>query len=137
MKKDIETSIKVYNEQFARDRISQEKLDHFCSALKDYLSEIRQAESNNQTEEHFKGLIKDFLKSEFYSDRRYSINTDGRHIDSAIKDNGDLRVIIEAKSLFNKNEFPTENNIVCKGLSELVYYYLFSTRDVSGENLPE
>jgi len=132
MKRDIETSLRIYNEQFARDRISQEKLDHFCSALKEYISEIKKAEKNNQIEEYYKGLVNTFLKSEFYADKRYIINTDGRHIDSAIKDNGNLRVIIEAKSINNRTEFPTDTNIICKGLSELVYYYLFSTRDVSG-----
>lgn len=66
----------------------------------------------------------------FYSDSRFSINTDG-NIDSTIKENGKLLAIIKAKAPQNKTEMITEENINKKALWEAVYYYLEKTIDVS------
>ena len=82
------------------------------------------------------GVLNSFLKKVFYSAERFSINTDG-FIDSAIKDDGNLRVIIETKTWQNKNEFPKESSLICKGLCELILYYLRATRDVTGERVKQ
>ena len=102
----------------------------FKEKLNSYINKVNTAVSNNENEEHIKNIINDFLRMSFYSDNRFSINTDG-YIDSTIKENGKLLAIIEAKSPQNKAEMITEDNINKKALWEAVYYYLEKTIDVS------
>ena len=102
----------------------------FKEKLNSYINKVNTAVSNNENEEHIKNIINDFLRMSFYSDNRFSINTDG-YIDSTIKENGKLLAIIEAKAPQNKAEMITEDNINKKALWEAVYYYLEKTIDVS------
>ena len=136
MQKDLKTALKNYNEQYARDRVSQEKLDFFSENLVKYASDVCAATERHENEEFYKNLLNSFLKNVFYSAERFTINTDG-FIDSAIKDAGNLRVIIETKTWQNKNEFPKDSSLICKGLCELILYYLRATRDVTGEKVKQ
>ena len=108
------------------DRIYSE----FKSELDLYVKNINKAISDNENEEHIKNIINDFLRRNFYSDKKYSINTDG-NIDSAIKENDSLLAIIEAKSPQNKQEMPTCDNINKKALWESVYYFLERAVNIS------
>lgn len=72
----------------------------------------------------------DFLRRNFYSDKKYSINTDG-NIDSAIKENDRLLAIIEAKAPQNKPEMPTCDNMNKKALWESVYCFLERAVNIS------
>ena len=110
--------------------VSSNTLSEFKTALNSYISKINIAVSHNENEEHIKNIINDFLRMSFYSDSRFSINTDG-NIDSTIKENGNLLAIIEAKAPQNKAEMISEQNINKKALWEAVYYYLEKTIDVS------
>lgn len=103
--------------------VSSNTLSEFKTALNSYISKINIAVSHNENEEHIKNIINDFLRMSFYSDSRFSINTDG-NIDSTIKENGNLLAIIEAKAPQNKAEMISEQNINKKALWEAVYYYL-------------
>ena len=113
-----------------KESVSTTVLSEFKTALNSYISKINIAVANEENEEHIKNIINDFLRMSFYSDSRFSINTDG-NIDSSIKENGKLLAIIEAKAPQNKSEMVTEENINKKALWEAVYYYLEKTIDVS------
>ena len=102
----------------------------FRKRVLEYIARIDEAVSNNENEEHVKNIINDFLRMNFYSDSRFSINTDG-YIDSTIKENGRLYAIIETKQPSNKNEMPSENSINKKALWEAVYYFMERTIDVT------
>lgn len=113
-----------------KESVSTTVLSEFKTVLNSYISKINIAVANEENEEHIKNIINDFLRMSFYSDSRFSINTDG-NIDSSIKENGKLLAIIEAKAPQNKSEMVTEENINKKALWEAVYYYLEKTIDVS------
>lgn len=80
----------------------------------------------NETEEHNKALIRDFLLDSFYRGHN-EINTSG-DIDDAIYDGNSssfhVAVLMEAKSPSNKSEFPTKNNLNCKAMQETVLYFM-------------
>ena len=86
--------------------------------------EILQSKQN-ESEEHQKNLISDFLKSILPNN---FINTSNR-IDLAIYNGQDststLGVIIETKRLNNFSEMMTTKNINTKAFQEVVSYYLF------------
>ena len=86
--------------------------------------EILQSKQN-ESEEHQKNLISDFLKSILPNN---FINTSNR-IDLAIYNGQDststLGVIIETKRLNNVSEMMTTKNINTKAFQEVVSYYLF------------
>lgn len=115
---------------FPKMAVSDEVFQEFKLTLSSYIKAIRTAVSNNENEEHIKNIINDFLRMTFYNDKKFSINTDG-YIDSAIKENGKLLAIIEAKLPLNKNEMVTVDNMNKKALWEAVYYFLEKTIDVS------
>ena len=102
----------------------------FRSNFISYIEKIKTASQNNENEEHIKNIMNDFLRMNFYSEARFSINTDG-NIDSAIKENGELLVIIETKTPYNKSEMIYEGNLNRKALHEVVYYYLERAVDTS------
>ena len=110
--------------------LSADDFASFKSAFKSYVDKVKVAISNNENEEHIKNIINDFLRMSFYSDAKFSINTDG-NIDSAIKENGELMAIIETKAPQNKAEMITENHLNRKALHEMVYYYLERAVDIS------
>ena len=95
----------------------------FENKLISYL-EILQSKQN-ESEEHQKNLISDFLKSILPNN---FINTSNR-IDLAIYNGQDststLGVIIETKRLNNVSEMMTTKNINTKAFQEVVSYYLF------------
>ncbi len=110
--------------------ISKEKIQSFKTAIQKYINEIQNAIDNKENEEHLKNIINSFLLLNFYSDSKYTINTDG-NVDSAIKQDGKLLAIIEAKTPYNKAEMLSETNINRKALWEAIYYYLERTVDIS------
>ena len=113
-----------------KSTISKVELQGFKSALKKYINDIQNAIDNKENEEHLKNIINSFLLLQFYSDNKYTINTDG-NVDSAIKQEGELRAIIETKTPHNKAEMLSVLNINRKALWEAIYYYLERTVDIS------
>lgn len=61
--------------------LSADDFASFKSAFKSYVDKVKVAIGNNENEEHIKNIINDFLRMSFYSDAKFSINTDG-NIDS-------------------------------------------------------
>ena len=133
-KQNINNALKSYNANYYSEPVLNEKLEKFHNNLKNYIDNIKIANDNNENEEHIKNIVNTFLKDNFYQNNKYSINTD-QYIDSTIKTNGDLNVIIETKKIKNKSEMLDENNINKKALWELTYYFLESTRDTSEEKV--
>ncbi|PAF53884.1 hypothetical protein BKH42_03890 [Helicobacter sp. 13S00482-2] len=94
---------------------SQKQIDEF----KSHISKLQQT-NTEETEEHQKNAINSFLTQSF----KYDINTKGR-IDAAIYEDNEAKVIIEAKSLKNKSEFPAgEDTLESKAFCESILYYL-------------
>ncbi len=91
------------------------QLQQRCTAIVD----------KNETEEHLKEPIREFLQQRFGD--QYLINTKGR-VDMAIylgeTNDAPLGVLLEIKKPSNKSEFPTIEHINKKALHELVLYYM-------------
>lgn len=84
-----------------------------------YLSYIEERDKQER-EGYQKNEINDLLKNTF----GYKIN-EKDNIDSAIYDDNIVKVIIEAKQLKNKNEFPKDaNNPLSKAFYESILYFL-------------
>lgn len=133
-KQSINNVLKLYNANYYSEPVLDEKLLLFHDELESYIKKIKIANDNNENEEHIKNIVNKFLKDNFYQDNKYSINTD-QNIDSTIKTNGVLNVIIETKKLKNKGEMLDEDSINKKALWELTYYFLESTRDTSDQKV--
>ena len=79
----------------------------------------------NESEEHNKNLIKDFLKKTTFVD--YSINTKDRSdlvVHNGKNPQSNVGIIIEAKRPGNKAEMPTIDNLNKKATQELLLYFL-------------
>lgn len=114
--------LKALNKAYLKIRPNKSGIDLFKKNLILLLNNIKEKES----EEFHKNLISDFLKNTYYSPNHF-INTKGRndlviHIGKEAK--SQVGVIIEAKSPSNKAEMPTQKNLNCKALQELVLYFL-------------
>ncbi len=132
--KAIEDALKKYNETYYKKIIDKDIINDFGSALKNYTQTINDAFKRGENEEYFKNIINSFLKNNFYKDNKYTINTMG-NIDSAIKEDNKLMVLIETKKYNNTNEMVKIDNINKKALWEVFYYYLENTRDYSGKKV--
>ncbi|PUD73270.1 class I SAM-dependent DNA methyltransferase [Helicobacter pylori] len=71
-------------------------------------------------EEFQKNEINEFLKNTY----GYDCNTN-KKVDSAIRVDGEVRVLIEVKALNNRNEFPkNRENPLSKAFCQMVFYFL-------------
>ena len=104
---------------------TENEFNTFVEAVNNLKSEI-----DGESRESFnEGRIRDFLKKAFYLSTNYIDKPDKGDIDLVIledsKPKSDVKVIIEAKRVANKAEFPTANGeINVKALQETVLYYL-------------
>ena len=130
----IEEALKKHDRRLYSQKLREDILSAFSSNLALYISKTETAVNNGETEEHLKNITNKFLETSFYHDEIYEINTEGS-IDSSIKVNGEIRVLIEAKNPKNKSEMVSEDEINVKALHEIVFYYLKVTRDTSGEKV--
>ncbi len=135
-KESIEVALKRFDERYYKLKIEVQTLDLFGRNLHTYMQMIETAIRNNESEEHLKKILNDFLTNSFYSNKRFSINTYKR-ADSAITFDAILYAIIEMKKPSNKAEMLREDDINRKALWEIVYYYLCETRDVSGTKVKQ
>ena len=82
--------------------------------------------NENESEEHHKKLVSDFLEETYYRGNHY-INTKGRNdqvIHNGKEPESTVGVIIEAKKPTNKSEMLSKENINTKAFQELMLYYL-------------
>ncbi len=113
---------KSINKAWLKVKPSRGDIDSFKKNLILLIDRINEDES----EEHHKKLISDFLESTYYSPNYY-INTKGRNdqvIHNGKNPESTVGVIIEAKKPTNTAEMLSKENINTKAFQELVLYYL-------------
>ena len=113
---------------FLKQRPSADEGIKFKKNLIELLNKtnIIEKQPKDETEEHLKNNLRDFLRDTYYIDTN-AINTKDKkdlviHISKST--NTDVAVIIEAKRPSNKVEMITENNLHKKAFYELIFYYL-------------
>lgn len=113
----------------------REQFEQFKAKLSGLVEQINS--SPNESEEHHKNHISDFLKYTFKFPA-YFINTNDR-IDLVIhngKSSADtVGVIIEVKRPTNQAEMPSPDNLNVKAMQELVLYYLRDRMRIMARNL--
>ena len=136
MKKVIVDELKKYNERYYKDQLYSDVVTRFGDALKDYIKKINEAISLGQSadEEHFKNIVNEFLKKNFYDEDDYKINTLNK-VDSVIYYKNKPEVLIETKKYGKSPEMPLEDNINYKALWEITYYFLKQTRIIENDTL--
>ena len=105
-----------------KEKVSRNQIELFKKNLQQLLSRINEQES----EEHLKNVIADFLKDTWYKEQ-FEINTKDRndlviHNGKTTKDA--VGVILEVKKPSNKAEMMTAAKPNSKALQELILYYL-------------
>ena len=121
MKLNTKTPYQIINKVYRKDKINSAEFDVFNAELDKLLLKI----DENESEEHSKNLLRDFLKNTFY--QNYEINTKNRtdlviHSEKTSKSN--VSVLFEIKKPTNKTDMITVENINKKALHETVLYYL-------------
>lgn len=112
---------------FINPLLSKKSIDsNKFGVFRNHLEALKQL-NQGESEEHQKNSVRDFLANSF----GYTVNTKGR-IDLAIFKNHALEVIIEAKSLTNKAEMITQNELNRKAFSEAIKYFMDERK--SGNN---
>lgn len=119
---------KALNKAYFKQNLKRAEIDIFKNSLKKLFSRINE----NESEEHLKNVIADFLKETWYNGR-FEINTHNR-IDLAIHNGKSSKdtvgVILEAKRPSSPERMTLEN-LNCKALHELILYY-FEEREELG-----
>lgn len=108
------------NKTFRKEQISRIDFDNFKLELKKLLSKV----DENESEEHLKYPLRDFLLNTSFS--KNEINTKGRTdlaIYSGNTNKSAVNVIFEIKKT-KSHDFPTITNINCKATHEAVLYYI-------------
>ncbi|MCF7794604.1 MAG: Eco57I restriction-modification methylase domain-containing protein [Candidatus Cloacimonetes bacterium] len=116
--------------KFGRNEITQEQLDDFENKFRTFYERFKTSKEN-ETEEYFKNLFRDFLLNSFYKNK-HAINTKsftGQHgTDLAIHASQDVNsrveVLIEFKKPTNKTGMISIDNLNRKAMHEAVLYYL-------------
>ena len=122
MKLELLKPIKALNKAYLKEKVSRYHIELFKKNLQQLLSRINEQES----EEHLKNVIADFLKDTWYKDQ-FEINTKDRndlviHTGKTTKEA--VGVILEVKKPSNKAEMITATKPNTKALQELILYYL-------------
>jgi len=122
---------------FLKQKPLRSEMDLFKLNLTALLDKISVIENRpkDESEEHLKNDIRDFLRDTYYRDI-HAINTKDKkdlviHIEKSTV--SDVGVIIEAKRPNNTNEMITATNVNKKALLELILYYL-DERNRGGNN---
>jgi hypothetical protein len=116
------------NKAFLKIKPNRTEIELFKSNLITLLDKLKTVEDRpkDESEEHLKTDIRDFLRDTFYKDKN-AINTKDRSdlvIHESKDTNSNVAVIIEAKRPSNKGEMLSKDNLNKKALQELVLYYL-------------
>ncbi len=121
MKLILYTPLQTLNKAFRKEKVSRDGFNQFKNELRVLVNRINEDES----EEHLKYPLRDFLKNKFYSD--HEINTKGRtdlgiYLDKT--DKSKLGVIFETKKPSNAGDMITVSDINKKAMHEAILYYL-------------
>jgi adenine-specific DNA-methyltransferase len=125
------------NKAYLKVNVKQGDLNTFKDEATTYLNNLKQAQG--ESEEHFKGYLKDFLQDAFYSNAEKLINTSDR-IDLAIysgkSKSTSVDVIIEAKRPDNKSEMISKDKLNQKAFQEALHYY-FDEREKGNDSIKQ
>jgi adenine-specific DNA-methyltransferase len=124
---------KALNKAYLRHSLRRDQIDLFKSGLARMFERIRTDES----EEHLKNIVADFLKDTWYKQTN-EINTKDRK--DLVIHNGKfsadtVAVIIEAKKPSNKTEMISAERPNAKALHELILYYLREAVDSGNHDI--
>jgi adenine-specific DNA-methyltransferase len=122
MKLELTKPIKALNKAYLKEKVSRNHIELFKKNLQQLLGRINEQES----EEHLKNVIADFLKDTWYKDQ-FEINTKERNdlvIHTGKTSKELVGVILEVKKPSNKAEMMTTEKPNVKALQELILYYL-------------
>ena len=113
---------------FLKQKPLRKEIDAFKTNLICLLDKIKVIEQlpTDETEEHLKNDIRDFLRDTYYKETN-AINTKDKKdlvIHLTKSTNSKIGVIVEAKRPSNRGEMVTQENANKKALYELVLYYL-------------
>ncbi len=127
MKLELIKPIKALNKAYLKEKVSRDNIELLKKNLQLLLSRINEQES----EEHLKNVIADFLKDSWYKDQ-FEINTKDRndlviHTGKTAKEA--VGVILEVKKPSNKSEMMSEAKPNTKALQELILYYFRERAD--------
>jgi len=118
---------------------SESERDVFKKSLIELLDKISIIEKspNDESEEHLKNNVRDFLRDTFYKETN-AINTKDKkdlviHLDKTT--NSEVGVIIEAKRPSNTHEMISINNMNKKAFHEIILYYLNERKEKKNFNL--
>jgi hypothetical protein len=122
MKLELINHNKAINKAYLKEKVSRNHIELFKKNLQQLLNRINEQES----EEHLKNVIADFLKDTWYKEQ-FEINTKDRndlviHTGKTTKEA--VGVILEVKKPSNKAEMVTASKPNTKALQELILYYL-------------
>lgn len=112
------SSEKIINKTFLKANLPEVER----RVYRDSLKKLKENLNVNETEEHNKNIIRDFLMTIGYSDDKTSVNTSG-NIDLTISKKHENYVLIETKSLSNP-EMISQNNLNKKAFHELLLYFM-------------
>ncbi|HKI79148.1 MAG TPA: hypothetical protein VKA26_11460, partial [Ignavibacteriaceae bacterium] len=123
---------KSINKSYLKVKPFREDFDLFKNKLTHLLSKINKEES----EEHNKNYVRDFLKNTFYGGKE--VNTKGRtdlavHLDKTSKSK--VGVIIETKSPANKTDMISATDLNRKSLHEVILYYFRERIDCKNDEI--
>ena len=121
------TPANALNKAYLRQSLRRDQIDLFKSGLANMFERIRTDES----EEHLKNIVADFLKDTWYKQTN-EINTKDRKdlvIHNGKFSTDTVAVIIEAKKPSNKTEMISAERPNAKAFHELILYYLGETVD--------
>jgi hypothetical protein len=122
MELNLRSISKDLNKAYLKEKVSRQAIDRFKESLGLLFDRINE----NESEEHLKNILSDFLKDTWYKDL-FEINTKNRsdlviHTGKSTKES--VGVILEVKKPSNKTEMMTVDRPNTKALQELVLYYL-------------
>ena len=123
------------NKEYLKVKIARPSIELFKS---NFIRLVDNIKSNvSRREDSHKTDIRDFLKDTWYKNDYYiNIKED---IDLAIyegkDENSSVSVIIETKSIVNKSEMITINNLKAKAMYEILLYYFIETIEHKNKNL--
>jgi adenine-specific DNA-methyltransferase len=133
MKLELIKPVKTLNKAYLKEKVSRYHIDLFKYNLQKLFSRINEQES----EEHLKNVIADFLKDTWYKDQ-FEINTKGRNdlvIHNGRTTKEAVGVILEVKKPSNKAEMMSDMRSNSKALQELILYYLRERFDHNNTNI--
>ncbi len=124
------TPAKSLNKAYLKQPLKRQQIETFKTNLDRLFNRINEDES----EEHLKNIVSDFLKDTYYKETN-EINTKNKEdlvIHNGKSSSDTVGVIIEAKRPANKAEMISKSEANTKAFQELVLYYLKET--VEGKN---